>query len=149
LRLRGPDEQWWSSRVTVSPLRGSAPARFGLVISLQPTGKPAETESERLARLEDQLARIRQVVQSTGGDAAGGSVDLSELTVRQREIVERLLGGHRVDAIARDLYVSPSTVRNHLSAIFEKVGVASQSELVELLRGETGGAASKVDPGAV
>jgi DNA-binding NarL/FixJ family response regulator len=90
------------------------------------------------ARLEDQLARIRQVVQATGGDAATPFVELDDLTVRQREIVERLLQGHRVDAIARDLYVSPSTVRNHLSAIFEKLGVASQSELIELLR-EPGG----------
>ena len=58
------------------------------------------------------------------------------------EIVGRLLDGHRVDAIARDLSVSPSTVRNHLSAIFEKLGVASQSELVELLRGAPG-----IEPG--
>jgi DNA-binding CsgD family transcriptional regulator len=148
LRLRGPDEQWLSSRVTVSPLRGTVPARFGLVVSLRPSEEPSETESERVARLEEQLARIRQVVQSTGEDGATGSVDLSDLTLRQREIVERLLDGHRVDAIARDLYVSPSTVRNHLSAIFEKLGVASQSELVELLRGDTGGG-PKIEPGAV
>jgi DNA-binding CsgD family transcriptional regulator/PAS domain-containing protein len=146
LRLRGPEEQWLSSRVTVSPLRGSVPARFGLVISLRRTEEPGETESERLARLEDQLARIRQVVQSTEGAGATGSVDLSDLTMRQREIVDRLLRGHRVDAIARDLYVSPSTVRNHLSAIFDKLGVASQSELVELLRGDAGGTGSKTDP---
>jgi DNA-binding CsgD family transcriptional regulator/PAS domain-containing protein len=147
LRLRGPEEQWLSSRITVSPLRGSAPARFGLVISLRPTQEPGETESERLARLEEQLARIRQVVQSsTEGAGVTGSVDLNDLTMRQREIVDRLLRGHRVDAIARDLYVSPSTVRNHLSAIFDKLGVASQSELVELLRGDAGGNGSKTDP---
>jgi DNA-binding CsgD family transcriptional regulator len=101
-------------------------------------------ESERVARLEDQLARIRRVVQSTDGNAAANPVDLSDLTLRQRQIVDRLLDGHRVDAIARDLYVSPSTVRNHLSAIFEKLGVASQSELIELLRGH-----ATSDPGAV
>lgn len=139
LRLRGPDDQWLSAKVTVSPLRGSEPARFGLVVSLGQNEEPGETESERVARLEEQLARIRQVVQSTDGHGATGSVDLGDLTTRQREIVDRLLGGHRVDAIARDLYVSPSTVRNHLSAIFEKLGVASQSELVELLRGRAAG----------
>jgi DNA-binding NarL/FixJ family response regulator len=91
-----------------------------------------------VARLEEQLARIRQVVQATDADTAA-PLELRELTTRQREIVERLLDGHRVDAIARDLYVSPSTVRNHLSAIFDKLGVASQSELVELLRGQATG----------
>jgi DNA-binding CsgD family transcriptional regulator len=142
LRLRGADEQWLTSRVTVSPLRGGVSGSFGAAIWLTNTDEPGETESERVARLEDQLARIRQVVQATDADTSTGAVDLSELTMRQREIVERLLGGHRVDAIARDLYVSPSTVRNHLSAIFEKLGVASQSELVELLRGHKSG-----DPG--
>jgi DNA-binding CsgD family transcriptional regulator len=139
LRLRAADEQWSPARITVSPLRGQVPAMFGLVVWLMPSDEPDDTESERVARLEEQLARIRQVVQATDGNASGGSVDLSDLTIRQREIVERLLGGHRVDAIARDLYVSPSTVRNHLSAIFEKFGVASQSELVELLRGQSTG----------
>ena len=139
LRLRGADEQWLPARITVSPLRGQVPAMFGLVVWLMPTDEPDDAESERVARLEEQLARIRQVVQATDGNASAASVDLSDLTIRQREIVERLLGGHRVDAIARDLFVSPSTVRNHLSAIFEKLGVASQSELVELLRGQSTG----------
>jgi DNA-binding CsgD family transcriptional regulator len=137
-RLRGAREQWLSARLTVSPLRGHLPGKFGLVVWLMPAEEPAATESERVARLEDQLARIRHVVQATGGDTATPFVELDDLTVRQREIVERLLEGHRVDAIARDLYVSPSTVRNHLSAIFEKLGVASQSELIELIR-EPGG----------
>jgi DNA-binding CsgD family transcriptional regulator len=139
LRLRGFDEQWLSVRITVSPLRGQVPRAFALVLWLLHADDPDETESERVARLEDQLARIRQVVEATDDVAPATSVDLSELTTRQREIVERLLRGHRVDAIARDLYVSPSTVRNHLSAVFDKLGVASQSELVELLRGQATG----------
>ena len=145
LRLCGPDEQWVSTRVTVSTLHGDATATFGLVVWLLPTEEASSIESERVARLEEQLARIRQVVQATEGHGPPPSVDLSELTLRQREIVRRLLGGRRVDAIARDLHVSPSTVRNHLSAIFEKLGVASQSELVELLRGDAG-AGPKFEP---
>lgn len=134
VRLRGPDGQWSMAQATVSPLRGSVPPKFGLVVWLLQTEEPPDSESERVARLEEQLARIRQVLQATDEDTTTDGVDLSDLTMRQREIVERLLNGHRVDAIARDLYVSPSTVRNHLSAIFEKLGVASQSELIELLR---------------
>ncbi len=81
-------------------------------------------------------------------DTATRWLDLSGLTLRQREILARLLDGHRVDAIARDLSVSPRTVRNHLSAIFEKLGVASQSELVELLRGHEDGARARDDQSA-
>jgi len=142
LRLRRADERWLPARVTVSPQRGPLPARFGLAVWLMDAEEPGDAESARVTRLEEQIARIRQVVQAADGEGATHSVNLSELTIRQREIVGRLLDGHRVDAIARDLSVSPSTVRNHLSAIFEKLGVASQSELVELLRGAPG-----IEPG--
>jgi hypothetical protein len=34
----------------------------------------------------------------------------------------------------RELYISQSTVRNHLSAMFKKFGVHSQPKLLEALR---------------
>jgi DNA-binding NarL/FixJ family response regulator len=59
---------------------------------------------------------------------------LQELTTRQWEILTLLVQGKRVPTIARELYISPSTVRNHLSAMFKKFGVHSQPELLEALR---------------
>jgi DNA-binding NarL/FixJ family response regulator len=59
---------------------------------------------------------------------------LSELSRRQWDVVSRLARGERVSTIATELYLSQSTVRNHLSAIFRKVGVHSQRELLALLR---------------
>jgi DNA-binding NarL/FixJ family response regulator len=56
------------------------------------------------------------------------------LTPREREVLERLMDGQRVAWIAADLFVSPSTVRDHLSSIFRKVGVHSQAELIRRLR---------------
>ena len=53
---------------------------------------------------------------------------------RQLEIIERLVKGERVPTIARGLYLSQSTVRNHLSAVFRKVGVHSQEQLLATLR---------------
>jgi DNA-binding NarL/FixJ family response regulator len=64
----------------------------------------------------------------------GVITELEPLSTRQLEILRRLLDGDRVPAIARDLYVSASTVRNHLSSIFRKLGVHSQEELLRLLR---------------
>jgi DNA-binding NarL/FixJ family response regulator len=55
------------------------------------------------------------------------------LTHREQEIVRLLCTGQRVPTIARSLYLSPHTVRNHLKAVFRKVGVRSQIELLELL----------------
>jgi DNA-binding CsgD family transcriptional regulator len=57
-----------------------------------------------------------------------------ELSNREREVARALLSGYRVTTIARRLFLSPSTVRNHLSSMFHKVGVESQAELIERFR---------------
>ena len=48
-------------------------------------------------------------------------LEVSRLSPREREIVQRLLAGDRVLRIAGSLYLAPSTVRNHLSSTFRKV----------------------------
>jgi DNA-binding NarL/FixJ family response regulator len=49
-------------------------------------------------------------------------------------VLTRLLDGQRISAIAADLFVSHSTVRNHLSSIYAKLGVHSQVDLIRLVR---------------
>jgi PAS domain S-box-containing protein len=59
---------------------------------------------------------------------------LRELSAREREVLALLMSGARVPAIAKQLFISPNTVRNHLKAIYRKVDVSSQSDLVEWVR---------------
>jgi len=59
---------------------------------------------------------------------------MSDLPVRQREVLVRLARGERVPQIAKEMYLSPKTVRNHLAAIFRKAGVHSQQQLLARLR---------------
>ena len=61
--------------------------------------------------------------------------DLRTLSEREREILSELAAGSRVPSIATRLFISPHTVRNHLKAIYRKLGVGSQAELIERLRG--------------
>jgi DNA-binding CsgD family transcriptional regulator len=49
-------------------------------------------------------------------------------------VLALLMSGARVPAIAKQLFISPNTVRNHLKAIYRKVDVSSQSDLVEWVR---------------
>ncbi|MHA6881899.1 helix-turn-helix transcriptional regulator [Ralstonia pseudosolanacearum] len=56
------------------------------------------------------------------------------LTLRQREIVRRVVAGHSDKVIANDLGIAPQTVRNQLSAVYQRLGVQSRSQLIDILR---------------
>jgi DNA-binding CsgD family transcriptional regulator len=61
---------------------------------------------------------------------------LGDLSPREREIVEYVCLGYANRDIALACGTSPNTVRNQLSSIFGKLGVASRTELVtRVLRG--------------
>jgi DNA-binding NarL/FixJ family response regulator len=63
---------------------------------------------------------------------------ISSLSPRQHEVLSHLLRGERVPTIAAALYLSQSTVRNHLTVIFNRFGVHSQPELLDLLSNSSG-----------
>lgn len=99
----------------------------------------ARRRRAEISRLRHHLTRIAAEVDDSGvarvdpAPELSGVPGLQDLSARQFEIVTRLVRGERVSMIARALFLSPSTVRNHLSIIYRKVGVASQADLVELL----------------
>jgi DNA-binding NarL/FixJ family response regulator len=53
---------------------------------------------------------------------------LPELTDREREVLRLVADGLTNAAIAERLFVSPKTVRNHVSNILMKLHVGSRSE---------------------
>lgn len=55
-----------------------------------------------------------------------------ELSPRERAVLALVVDGHQNSEIARHLYVSPSTVKNHVSRVFEKLGVGSRIEAATL-----------------
>jgi DNA-binding NarL/FixJ family response regulator len=57
-----------------------------------------------------------------------------ELTDREREVLEHMARGLSNGEIARKLFVSPKTVRNHVSNVFTKLQVTDRSEAVERAR---------------
>ncbi|MFQ5857672.1 MAG: response regulator transcription factor [Anaerolineae bacterium] len=54
----------------------------------------------------------------------------SELTDREREILDLIAQGHNNTQIAQRLVISPKTVRNHVSNIFSKFQVADRAEAI-------------------
>lgn len=55
---------------------------------------------------------------------------LEELSLREREVLVMVARGVRVRDVADALQLSQHTVRNHLKALFRKLGAHSQAELV-------------------
>src|SRR4051794_16403579 len=63
-------------------------------------------------------------------DVAPLIVEAYGLTNRELEVTRAIARGLGTNEIAAELYLSPHTVRDHVKALFEKVGVSSRGELV-------------------
>jgi DNA-binding CsgD family transcriptional regulator len=58
---------------------------------------------------------------------------LRGLSVRELEVSQLLLTGLPTDEVASRLHISRHTLRDHVKAIFTKVGANSRSEMMALL----------------
>lgn len=58
---------------------------------------------------------------------------LQQLSRREREVLRLLIANQKPQIIARTLFISLHTVRNHLRSIFDKLAVHSQTELLTRL----------------
>ncbi len=125
-----------SCEVLILPLQPSPSCAF--VFLPTPTGMSRTHISSDLSAILGRLGRGAEVAQLARGVFSGITErdvpGLSRLTTRELEIVTRLLDGDRAPAIAARLFLSQSTVRNHLASVFGKLGVTSQQELFNLFR---------------
>ena len=73
-------------------------------------------------RVMERLAQLR-----TGGATAYEPV---ELTKRERDVLARLARGANNEIIAAELGVAVQTVRNYISAVYDKLGVRTRAEAI-------------------
>jgi DNA-binding NarL/FixJ family response regulator len=59
---------------------------------------------------------------------------LSQLTIRQREILQLICRGYRDRDIAKGLHISVKTVQKHVMNILDKLGVQNRTEAAYLIR---------------
>jgi two-component system, NarL family, nitrate/nitrite response regulator NarL len=76
----------------------------------------------------------RDAMQQIVGTLARPSERPLELTRRESEVARLVSRGSRNKEIARDLDISEGTVKMHLHNLYEKLGVASRTELALLVR---------------
>ena len=63
--------------------------------------------------------------------SAAGSRSKAKLTPRQREVLQLLVNGLTMKAIAKELNVSPSTVAHHKYTMMDSLGLKSSAELIQ------------------
>jgi len=70
----------------------------------------------------DYLNRVQSGEEKTSYDG---------LTVREREVLKLIAGGHTNQVIADKLVISPSTVQTHRTRIMQRLNLHSRAELMQ------------------
>lgn len=78
------------------------------------------------------LVAPRSFTAANLGDAMRRKLEPSgpQLSPREREVLNLLAEGLGVSAIAKQLYVSESTAKTHISKIYEKLGAANRAQAI-------------------
>lgn len=82
------------------------------------------------------LAEVHAFLGRIGPEGTGAEAPtvFPELTEREREVLERVAAGLGNQAIADEMVVTPKTVRNYVSRIYDKLGVDSRGRAIVLAR---------------
>lgn len=110
----------------------SAVIDLGEVHAARPMGASVGSLTSELAHVASRLQSL--AFAASLSDRPGFPIDspaLAELSSREKQILALLMRNLRGPAIAERLFISQSTVRNHLKSIYRKVGVSSQRELID------------------
>jgi PAS domain S-box-containing protein len=132
--IRAGGGRWADRYCLIIPICDHQPPRLGIVITSVAPAPANRRSSNQLNEHLRQAAIEARAVQTL--DAVPALAQLppgNELSARQTEIVARLAAGERPADIARSMFLSPSTVRNHLTAVYRKFGVHSQAQLLAAL----------------
>ena len=83
-------------------------------------------------QLVDAIRRVHQGLRVVDPELAAQSlaVGASPLTTKETEVLQATAAGGTTATIARTLFLSEGTVRNHLSTVIGKLGVTNRAEAV-------------------
>ena len=113
------------------------PAQGRLLAARIPGATLVELDSRNHILLESEPAWARfkeEVLAFTGSSALRESELFRSLSPRESEILARIAAGLTNIEIGRELFISEKTVRNHVTRIFEKLGVQSRAQAIVLAK---------------
>lgn len=99
---------------------------------------PLESKNHILLESEPAWARFKEeVLAFTGRSGAGSGAEdpiFATLSPRERQILIQIAQGQGNAAIGKRLFISEKTVRNHVTKIFEKLGVSSRAQAIVMAK---------------
>lgn len=109
-------------------------------------GDNKEDFSERDAQIVDAIGPsfVNALVRAQKHDASGPALrfasigDRVQLTSRESEIADLLVVGASDEEICEKLFISKSTLRSHITAIFRKTGLSRRTQLAQFLTEQSG-----------
>ena len=144
VRLTAREPQWYEVSAVLAVVSREVPAPMAFALIRGESGDGRVADAGRESQLEAHMLRIADELHAAGVlpqlqqlPTVTENPRLGLLTSREWAVLTRLLDGRRAAAIAADLVVSQSTVRNHLSSIYAKLRVDGQVDLIRTLRRET------------
>ena len=124
------DGDSWIDRLTART-GGVAPRAADAQVPLIVGGRaPLEL---RLYELGDDRATTISLLRLAGRTRTFVTVDLAQLTAREREIADLVSEALNDSEIAERLYLSPHTVRQHIKSIYRKLGISSRVALTRIV----------------
>jgi DNA-binding CsgD family transcriptional regulator len=146
ITLNREAEAWLEQLGGIPARRGAAALTSDVIVVLSRARAIARGTEHGVARLRRRTGDGRWVVMHASclHDGSGAViiepaqaseiapliVEAYALTAREQQITQLLARGLSTGEIAATLFLSPHTVRDHVKATFEKVGVTSRGELV-------------------
>lgn len=93
-----------------------------------------EVIEKKGAPMSPRIARktLNLLVNNNADRANNAEIDKSGLTDREIEILKSMVAGLDYKEIGERLFISPNTVRNHISKIYDKLHISSKTQAVKL-----------------
>jgi LuxR family maltose regulon positive regulatory protein len=88
---------------------------------------------EGMERMRERLRLVEEAMDATAASAAPAPHG-EPLTERETAVLRLLQSSLSLGEIARELFISPNTVKTHAKAVYRKLGVSSRNEAVRVAR---------------
>jgi len=130
-RLCGRPSAWPTSWATVRPIRWilSSVASAGI-------DRPFVPDRSELVNAVLDCAKGRDVVAPSLAAGLAGEIrkraepEGPTLSPREREVLKLIAAGSSIPAMAKELFLAPSTVKTHVQRLYEKLGVSDRAAAV-------------------